>query len=118
MVQSAAIECIVVKTSKAILTADIALKFEVTQTGLCEFGLGDRPHSSERALIRERSVVDFDVIQHKHIALKDIFFDVVEQTGTHMFDMKPLNLSAWVRHAVKTIAEKIIGNGDERSFDL
>ena len=118
MGESAAIERIEVETSKAILTADKAFKFEVTQTGLCEFGLGDRPHSSERALIRERSVVDFDVAQHLHIAHKDFFFDVVEQRGALMEDMIPLNLSAWARCAVKTIAEKTLGIGDERSFDL
>ena len=77
MVQSAAIECIVVKTSKAILTADIALKFEVTQTGLCEFGLGDRPHRSESALFRERSVEDFAVTQYLHIASQDFIVDVI-----------------------------------------
>ena len=84
MVKSSAIECIEIETSKAILTADMALKFEVKQTGLCEFGLGDRSHRSERALIRERSVVDFDVGQHLHIAHKDFFFDVVEQRGALM----------------------------------
>ena len=81
--RESAIEGIEVETSKAILTADIALKFEVTQTGFCEFGLGDRPRTSEH-VIRERSVVDFDVAQHLNIAHKDIFFDVVEQRGALM----------------------------------
>ena len=135
MVKSAAIaiECVEVETSKAILTTDRAHKFEVIITSLYEFGLGDRPHSSERALIRERSVVDFDVAQHLHIAHQDFFVDVVEQRGAHSSDRNPLNLSAWVKPAMKTIAEKIIGGGggggsghggggggdrDERSLDL